>query len=365
MIVPISGQVTGEQEALNVAEVANSNHYGGGIWTERFEKGFAAFNGKRYGVMCNSGSSAVLLALAALELPKGSRVLTCAVNFPTTVNAIIQCGHIPIFVDADPRTLNISEFVDNVDAAIIAHTLGNPVDIPDLPYPVIEDCCDAVGSKINGQMVGHRGVMSCYSFYPAHHITTGEGGMVLTDDPKLKKILESYRDWGRACWCEPGCDNTCGKRYAGDYDHKMSYDRIGYNLKASDFQAAIGVAQLERLPGFVIKRKLNWQYLYDRLGSLPIEIIEPTGDPSWFGFPFLVENRNEFAKYLDSKGIGNRPIMAGNILRQPAYKSVQCEIINGTSGADTIHSHGLWTGVFPGITIEMLDFVIEAFYDHF
>ena len=289
MKVPISGQVTGQQEADNVLAVARSNHYGGGIWTTQFEKGFADFMGARFGIMCNSGSSAILLALSALELPKGSRVLTCVVNFPTTVNAIIQCGHVPVFVDADPKTLNISEFIDNVDAAIIAHTLGNPVDIPDLPYPVIEDCCDAVGSKIDGQMVGRKGVMSTYSFYPAHHITTGEGGMVLTDDPKLKKKLESFRDWGRACWCEPGCDNTCGKRYDYDYDHKFTYDRIGYNLKASDFQAAVGVAQLDRLKGFIERRKLNWLYLHNRLSNMPINIIEPTGEPSWFGFPFLVE----------------------------------------------------------------------------
>ena len=366
--VPISGQVTGKQEALNVAEVANSQHYGGGIFTKRFEKEFAAFNGKRYGVMVNSGSSAILLALSALELPKGSRVVTCAVNFPTTVNAIIQLGHVPVFVDADPKTMNIKDFSDIVaDAAIVAHTLGNPVDLPDVPYPIIEDCCDAVGTKINGKMVGHKGVMSCYSFYPAHHITTGEGGMVLTDDPKLKKVLESYRDWGRACWCEPGCDNTCGKRYDYDYDHKFTYDRIGYNLKATDFQAAVGVAQMDRLRGFIERRKLNWKYLHDRLPNIAevINIIEPTGEPSWFGFPFFMQERNEFAKYLDSKGIGNRPIMAGNLLRQPAYKGIECEIRNGLEGANLIHEHGLWVGVFPGITIEMLDHVIEAFYDYF
>ena len=230
-----------------VQRVAQSGHYGGGIWTREFEKGFAEYMGARFAVMTNSGSSALLLALAALELPTGSRVLTCAVNFPTTVNVILQCGHIPVFVDADPKTLNIVNWDGiDVDAAIIAHTLGNPVDIPyDLPYPLIEDCCDALGSTIDERMwKGPRGDMATASFYPAHHITTGEGGAVLTSDAKLKKILESYRDWGRDCWCEPGQDNTCGKRYDGEYDHKYTYSRIGYNLKASDFQAAVGRAQL-------------------------------------------------------------------------------------------------------------------------
>ena len=361
MKVPISGQVTGQPEIDNVMQVAQSQHYGGGKYTGMFERGMAAFTRHRFGVFTNSGSSANLLALAALELPKGSKVVTCAVNFPTTVNAIIQLGLVPVFVDADPKTLNAIEFDYPADAGIFAHTLGNPLHIPFTGYPIIEDCCDALGSMINGRMVGNVGIMSTYSFYPAHHITTGEGGMVLVDSPRLKKILESYRDWGRDCWCEPGEDNTCGTRFANDYDHKYTYSRIGYNLKASDFQAAVGVAQLDRLHGFIQKRRVNWHYLHEGLRDLPIEIIEPSPDsvPSWFGFAFLTDRRNELARYLDKHEIGNRPIMAGNILRQPAYKDIQHEVIGTLDGANRIHSDGLWVGVFPGINFDMLDYVIE------
>jgi CDP-6-deoxy-D-xylo-4-hexulose-3-dehydrase len=373
MIVPVSGQVTGQPEADNVLQVAQSQHYGGGAWTRRFERGLADFMGARHAIMCNSGSSANLLALAALELPKGSEVVTCAVNFPTTVNAIIQLGLVPVFVDADPKTLNIENGWDwgydfkDTKAIVIAHTLGNPVDIsawgiPDgLRIPIIEDCCDALGSTIHGQMVGRRGVMATASFYPAHHITTGEGGAVFTDSPKLKKIIESYRDWGRDCWCAPGCDNTCGTRFANEFDHKYTYSRIGYNLKSTDFSAAVGVAQLDRLEGFTQKRRENWQYLYDGLKDLPIEIVQatPNSNPSWFGFAFMTDRRNELARYLDSNGIGNRPIMAGNILRQPAYRNIEHHVIGNLSGANEIYERGIWIGVFPGIAPDMRDYQIE------
>lgn len=369
MRVPISGQVTGKPEADNVADVAQSQHYGGGKYTRQFERGMADFTRHRFGVFTNSGSSANLLALAALELPKGSEVLTCAVNFPTTVNAIIQLGLVPVFVDADPKTLNAAniqewEVSSEVKAAIFAHTLGNPIPFGKIvdDIPVIEDCCDALGSTLNGQLVGMRGVMSTYSFYPAHHITTGEGGMVMTDSPKLKKILESYRDWGRDCWCEPGKDNTCGTRYKGDYDHKYTYSRIGYNLKASDFQAAVGVAQLDRLQDFIARRRSNWEYLRAGLAELPIKIVEaaPNSNPSWFGFAFLTSERNRLARYLDSKEIGNRPIMAGNILRQPAYKNIEHKVIGNLDGANKIHEQGLWVGCFPGLNTDHLDYVIET-----
>lgn len=372
MKVPISGQVTGHEEAENIREVANSQHYGGGKWTERFERGFADFMGARFGVFCNSGSSANLLALASLELPKGSLVLTSAVNFPTTVNAILQCGHVPVFVDADPQTLNIRydwHAWRNIRTMIVAHTLGNPVDLSPIPddVTVIEDCCDAVGSTIDGHMVGRRGVMSTASFYPAHHITTGEGGMVLTNNPKLKKILESYRDWGRDCWCAPGEDNTCGTRYKGDYDHKYTYSRIGYNLKASDLQAAVGVAQIDRLPRFIRRRRENWKYLHDGLRGLPIEIVKatPNSVPSWFGFAFLTDRRNDLARYLDRHEIGNRPIMGGNLLRQPAYRNIEHRVIGNLDGANLIHERGLWIGVMPAITQDMLDYVIQIMREFF
>jgi CDP-6-deoxy-D-xylo-4-hexulose-3-dehydrase len=369
--VPISGQVTGEQEARNVGEVMRGSHFGGGIWTREFERRFAEFTGSRFGILCNSGSSANLLALSALELPKGTEVITSAVNFPTTVNAIIQLGLVPVFVDADPKTLNAHNYYEafgaNTGAVILAHTLGNPADLWNIAYPIIEDCCDALGSVINGQLVGRRGVMATTSFYPAHHITTGEGGMVTTDNPRLKKIIESYRDWGRDCWCEPGKDNTCGTRFEGDYDHKYTYSRIGYNLKATDLQAAVGVAQLDRLRGFIQKRKDNWMYLRNQLDGLPIDFVEPApnSDPSWFGFAFLTPERNKLARYLDDKGIGNRPIMAGNILRQPAYKNIPHKIIGDLKGADRIHEQGLWIGCFPGIDKPMMDYVIEAFHEYF
>ena len=376
MLVPISGQVTGQAEADNVMSVAYGGHYGGGEWTHRFERGFANFMGARDGVFCNSGSSANLLALAALELPKGSEILTCAVNFPTTVNAIIQLGHIPVFVDADPLTLNIEDGWDwgyhfgDTKAIVLAHTLGNPVDLSEITkynIPIIEDCCDAIGSTINGQMVGRRGVMATASFYPAHHITTGEGGMVLTDSPRLKKVIESYRDWGRDCWCEPGQDNTCGKRFDGDYDHKYTYSRIGYNLKTNEFAAAVGVAQLDRLQGFIEKRRSNWQYLRSALEGLPLEFVEatPNSNPSWFGFAFLTPERNRLARYLDEYGIGNRPIMGGNLLRQPAYKNIEHRVIGNLDGAYKIHEQGMWIGCFPGINQDMMDYTIGVMKGYF
>lgn len=368
MKVPISGQVTGQPEADNVMQVANSQHYGGGIWTTRFERGIADYMGRRFALFTNSGSSALLCAMAALELPKGSRVLTSAVNFPTTANPIVQLGHIPVFVDADPKTLNAVWFGDiKADAAVIAHTLGNPAHIPNVDYPVIEDCCDAIGSKIDGKMVGGKGVMSTASFYPAHHITTGEGGAVFTDNPRLRRLAEQYRTWGRDCWCEPGEDDKCGRRYDGDYDHKYTYSKVGYNLKASDLQAAAGVAQLDRLEGFCIARRYNWEYYRKELEVLPIDIIEPTprSDPSWFGFPFLTDRRSELARFLSEREIGNRPIMAGNLTRQPAYKDVHYEVIGDLTGADEIHERGLWIGVMPAITKEMMDYVIEAFHEFY
>jgi CDP-6-deoxy-D-xylo-4-hexulose-3-dehydrase len=371
--VPVSGQVTGAEEAANVMQVANSQHYGGGEWTSLFEKQFSRYMGARSCVLCNSGSSANLLALSAIELPRGSKVLTSAVGFPTTVNAIIQRGLVPVFVDADPCTLNAVDVeIDpgEIRAIVLAHTLGNPVDLTHYAsyrLPIIEDCCDAVGSTIHGRMVGRVGIMSTVSFYPAHHITMGEGGAVLTDSPKLKKILESVRDWGRDCWCEPGEENTCGVRFELDYDHKYTYSRVGYNLKASDFQAAVGVAQLDRLDNFIARRRDNWAYYRAGLDGLPLEFVEASRDasPSWFGMAFLTERRNELARYLDGKGIGNRPIMGGNLLRQPAYRSLEHHVIGALDGANRIHEQGLWIGVFPGITREMQDYVIGAFHEYF
>jgi CDP-4-dehydro-6-deoxyglucose reductase, E1 len=380
MKVPISGQVTGRAELFNVTAVAESGHYGGGEWTHRFERGFANFMGARDAILCNSGSSANLLALAALELPKGSEVITTAVNFPTTVNCIIQLGLVPVFVDSDPKTLNMTDPQSVYDACelksgamVFAHTLGNPTDLQEIAHllPIVEDCCDAVGSTIYGRMVGRVGVMSTVSFYPAHHITMGEGGAVLTDSPRLKKVIESFRDWGRACWCEPGQDNACGTRFATERDHKYTYSRIGYNLKTNDFAAAVGVAQLGRLEGFIAKRRENWAYLHEGLKDLPIEIVQatPGSNPSWFGFAFLTDDRKRLAPYLDSHGIGCRPIMGGNLLNQPAYKALQngvdYRVIGTLEGADKIDREGMWIGVFPGITPDMRDYQIETIRAYF
>jgi len=373
MKVPISGQVTGKEEADNVMQVAQSHHYGGGTWTRRFERGIADYMGARFGSFCNSGSSALLLAMSSINLPKGAHILTSAVNFPTTVNAIILSGFVPVIVDADPKTLNavnVDVDLDKVRGFIFAHTLGNPMDLThyaSYKLPLIEDCCDALGSTINGRKVGRVGIMSTLSFYPAHHITTGEGGAVFTDSPKLKTIIESLRDWGRDCWCEPGEDNTCGKRFMYDYDHKYTYSRIGYNLKASDFQAAVGVAQLDRLEGFIRKRKTNWNYLRTYLDDLPLEFVEatPNSDPSWFGFAFMTDRRNELARFLDKKDIGNRPIMAGNVMRQPAYRDTEIHVIGDLDGANFIHECGLWVGVYPGIDERMLEYVVEAFHEFY
>jgi len=255
--------------------------------------------------------------------------------------------------------------LSEIRAVVMAHTLGNPIDLmhyASYRIPIIEDCCDVIGGTINGRMVGRVGIMSTASFYPAHHITTGEGGMIMTDSPKLKKIIESYRDWGRDCWCAPGEDNTCGKRFDYEPEHKYCYSRIGYNLKASDFQAAVGVAQMDRLEGFVKKRRENWEYLRDNLQGLPIEIIEatPNSNPSWFGFAFLTDDRKRLAPYLDENGVGCRPIMGGNILRQPAYRNIEHYVIGKLDGANRIHECGIWVGVFPGITAEMREYQVKV-----
>ncbi len=377
MIVPISGQVTGWQEALNVMRVAVGKHYGGGEYTRRFEKDFAHYMGARHAILCNSGSSANLLALAALELPKGSEVLTTAVNFPTTVNAIFQLGLKPVFIDSNSKTLNASAidvmagFGQKPAAAIFAHTLGNPMHIPFTEVPVIEDCCDAVGSTEFGNMVGQCGITSTVSFYPAHHMTMGEGGAVLTDSPRMKKVIESFRDWGRDCWCEPGEDNACGTRFKGDYDHKYTYSRVGYNLKATDLQAAVGLAQLSRLDGFIKRRIENWTYLRENLEGLPIEFVDaaPNSQPSWFGFAFLTPDRNKLANYLDKRGVANRPIMGGNLLRQPAYKNFRegddYRVIGNLDGANKIHEQGIWVGVFPGITDVMREYQVKTIRSYF
>jgi CDP-6-deoxy-D-xylo-4-hexulose-3-dehydrase len=356
-------------------EVIESLWLTAGPKASAFEKALQKRFNKRHALFVNSGSSANLIALKSLELPKGSEVITCAVGFPTTVNPIIQCGLVPVFVDCEMGTWNIDAgyllqaMSKKTRAVVVTHTLGNPCNMMWIQafckihnLILIEDCCDAAGATHLDKPVGYYADFSTYSFYPAHQITTIEGGAVLTDDAKLAKVAASYRDWGRDCWCDTGCDNTCGKRFDGEYDHKYTYSRIGYNLKNTDIGAACGLVQLSKLDEFVAKRRYNWRYLYDGLLGLPIimPVETPNSKASWFGFAFGTERRNELARYLDSHGIGNRPLFAGNITRQPAYTDAEYRISGDLSNSDYVHDNVLWVGCWPGLSTEQLDYTIEV-----
>lgn len=374
MNVPIHGSMWGKEEQDAMKEVIDSLWLTAGPKAAEFEKALQKKFDKRHALFVNSGSSANLIAMTALELPKGSEVITCAVGFPTTVNPIIQCGLVPVFVDCEMGTWNIEigyllqAISKKTSAIIVTHTLGNPVDMYFMRVfceahnlYLIEDCCDAAGATHLDKPVGFFADISTYSFYPAHQMSTIEGGAVLTDNAKLAKIATSYRDWGRDCWCDTGCDNTCGKRFAGDYDHKYVTSRIGYNLKNTDIAAACGLVQLSKLDDFVAKRRHNWQYLYDGLKDLPIvlPVETPNSKASWFGFAFGTDRRNELARYLDGYNIGNRPLFAGNITRQPAYKDVKYRISGDLSNADYVHDSVIWVGCWPGLSEEQLDYSID------
>jgi CDP-6-deoxy-D-xylo-4-hexulose-3-dehydrase len=347
----------------------------------------------------NSGSSADLLAVSCLTSPKlgsralkaGDEVITVAAGFPTTVNPIIQNGLIPVFLDVSVPTYNVD--VRQLDEArsektraiILAHTLGNPFDLSAVTdfarrhgLWLIEDCCDAVGSLYDGKQVGTFGELSTVSFYPAHHMTMGEGGCVLTDEPRLRTLLESFRDWGRDCWCEPGRDNTCGKRFGwtlGElpcgYDHKYTYSHIGYNLKLTDMQAAVGVAQLGKLPQFLLARRRNFRLLYDGLKDLEDLFIlpEPTpcADPSWFGFPLAVRpgagiSRDQVTGHLERHKIATRLLFGGNLVRQPAYRDVPKRVVGDLRNSDFVMDNVFWIGVYPGLTGEKIDYILSVFH---
>jgi len=378
--VPVSGKVLDVSDSLSLHRAADEMWLTAGHFTDEFERALELKFNRKYALMCNSGSSANLLALSALELSKGSEVITCAVAFPTTVNPIVQCGLVPVFVDCEPGTWNIDArqleeaFSGKTRAVMISHTLGNPVDLHRViefcilhSLYLISDCCDAAGATYGGVNVVQVGHISTLSFYPAHQITTGEGGAVLTDDPKLAKLIASYRDWGRDCWCPPGKDDTCGKRYEGEYDHKYTYSRIGYNLKSTDLQAAIGLSQLDKLDGFVQKRRENWERLFLGMTGLPIKRPDqlPNSSPSWFGFAFGTEDRNGMARHLDSHLVGNRPLFGGNITRQPAYKNIDYRVVGDLPNSNFAHSYVLWVGCWPGLTKEMLDYTIEVICAYF
>ncbi len=360
--------------------------------TKKFEKEFAKFIGSKYALMVNSGSSANLLALSSLkifyELEDGDEVITSAVNFPTTINPILQNNLKPVFVDAEEGTYNIdSELIKNAitektKGIVLAHTLGNPFDLEKIKEIcennnlfLMEDMCDAFGAKYNGEFVGSFGDVATLSFYPAHHITTGEGGAVLTNKPKLKKIIESLRDWGRDCYCAPGKDNTCKKRFDWQlgglphgYDHKYIYSHIGYNLKASDMQAAVGLSQMDKLDYFIEKRRKNFNYLYDgfsKFKEFDLPKWQKQADPSWFGFPLTINEKAKFSraelmdKYSENR-IGTRFLFGGNILLQPAYYDLNLGKPEEYPIANKVVNNTFWLGVYPGLNSEMLDFIIET-----
>ena len=393
--IPPSGKVIGANELQFMVDASLDGWLTTGRFNKAFEERLASYLGTRYVLTTNSGSSANLLALTALTSPKlgdkallpGDEVITVAASFPTTVNPIIQNNLIPVFIDVDLATYNIQ--VDKIEAAIssktkaimIAHTLGNPFNLDEVKRIaekynlwLIEDCCDALGTTYNDQMVGTFGDIATLSFYPAHHITTGEGGAVFTQSPKLNKLIESFRDWGRDCFCNPGVDNTCGKRFDWQlgslpkgYDHKYIYSHLGYNLKMTDMQAACGLAQMDRIEGFIDKRKKNFNYLKKGLQPFSDLIILPeatkNSDPSWFGFPITIKpesriNRIDLLRFLDNHKIGARLLFSGNIIRQPYFKNLNYRIFSELTNTDVIMNHSFWLGVYPGINEKMLDFII-------
>lgn len=398
--VPVSGRVFDATELQLLVDSSLEFWLTAGRFAARFERELAAVFGLRHAVLVNSGSSANLLALSALTSPRlrgrrlqpGDEVITVAAAFPTTVNPIVQNRLIPVFVDIQLPSYNIdvtqlaAALSDRTRAIMVAHTLGNPFDVEAVKAFAdehglwfVEDCCDAVGSTVGGRHVGSFGDFATVSFYPAHHITMGEGGCVLTNRPSLKKLVESFRDWGRDCWCEPGDADTCGRRFDWQlgqlprgYDHKYTFAHIGYNLKPTDMQAAVGVAQLEKLPRFIEARRRNFRLLRDGLADLEEIFIlpEPTPgtEPSWFGFPLAVREgapvtRNDVIARLESRKIATRLMFAGNLTRQPAYLDVEHRTPVPLTNSDFVMTNAFWIGVYPGITPSMIDFVLEVLHE--
>jgi CDP-6-deoxy-D-xylo-4-hexulose-3-dehydrase len=394
--IPVTGKVFGAEEITAAMSASSDFWLTSGPYTEQFESRFAKIVGMRHAFMVNSGSSANLLALTSLTSPRigerrllpGDEVISVAAGFPTTVTPILQNQLLPVYIDIDLGTYTANE--EALEAAIspktkaimMAHTLGNPFNL-DLVSRlaekhnlwVIEDSCDALGGTYKGKNLGSFGDLSTFSFYPAHHITTGEGGAVLVRKAAHKTIVESFRDWGRDCWCAPGCDNTCLKRYEwalGElpegYDHKYTYSHLGYNLKSGDIQAAIGLAQLDRLETFVELRRRNWAYVKSGLKGLEEFLILPeaseNSDPSWFGFALTVKatspkTRNQIVQELNEAKIATRLLFGGNLLRQPAFMGTPRRVVGELTNTDIVMNDTFWIGVWPGLTIPMLDYMIE------
>jgi CDP-6-deoxy-D-xylo-4-hexulose-3-dehydrase len=392
--VPVSGKVIDGGDVSSMVDSVLDLWFTTGRFAEDFERKLARFVGVRCASLVNSGSSANLLAVSALTSPKlgerrlkpGDEVITVAAAFPTTVNPIIQNRLVPVFVDVTLPSceIDVSQLEaarsEKTKAVIIAHTLGTVFDLDAVTDFVkkhnlwlIEDCCDALGSTWKGRHVGTFGDIATVSFYPAHHITMGEGGAVLTGKPALQTIIESFRDWGRDCWCHTGKDNTCGKRFEWQlgslpcgYDHKYTYSHIGYNLKATDMQAALGSSQIEKLPHFIERRKENFRYLYAALKPMEEFLLlpeaTPGSDPSWFGFPIGVRKdapftREELTRALEAQKIGTRLLFGGNLLRQPAYEGCEYRAIGDLPNTDFVMNRVFWIGVYPGLTKRMIDFV--------
>jgi CDP-6-deoxy-D-xylo-4-hexulose-3-dehydrase len=394
--VPVSGRVFDERDLVSLVDSALDFWLTTGRFAERFEREFARWFGIRECVLVNSGSSANLVAIAALTSPEhgerairpGDEIITAAAGFPTTVNPIVQIGAVPVFIDSELTTYNAD--LDRLEAAlspktkavILAHTLGNPYDAERVRafcrahrLWMIEDTCDAVGATWNGVQVGAFGDAATVSFYPAHHMTMGEGGAVMMRSPRLRKLVESFRDWGRDCWCAPGKDNTCGKRFdwqLGDlphgYDHKYTYSHVGYNLKLTDMQAAVGVAQLEKLDGFIAARRRNAEQLtalLENVSWLTVPRELPGGGSSWFGYPLRVApdapiSRDALTHALNERKIGTRLVFAGNLVRQPAYRDVRFRVAGSLANADTIMNDVFWVGTYPGLDADRIAYIAAA-----
>jgi CDP-6-deoxy-D-xylo-4-hexulose-3-dehydrase len=400
-VIPPSGKVIGASELQLMVEASLDGWLTTGRFNEEFERRLATFLGVKHLITVNSGSSANLVAFSTLTSPKlgsraiqpGDEVIGVAAGFPTTVNPILQFGAVPVFVDVELGTYNIN--AEKIEAAIsprtkaimLAHTLGNPYNLSVVTALckqynlwLIEDCCDALGATYGGQLVGTFGDLGTLSFYPAHHITMGEGGAVFTNNAELKVIAESFRDWGRDCYCAPGKDNTCGKRFCWKlgqlpegYDHKYTYSHLGYNLKISDMQAACALAQMDRLNGFIANRRRNFKFLSDRLRSCEDFFVLPratrNSEPSWFGFPLTLKssspcNRTELLTYLDQNKIGTRLLFGGNLIRQPYMQGRTYRVAGTLDVTDQIINNTFWIGVYPGLDEQHLGYVVEKI-EHF
>ena len=401
-VVPPSGKLLGEEEMQNMVAASLDAWLTTGRFNAEFEKKLAEFLGVKYCLSVNSGSSANLVAFSTLTshklgdraIKKGDEVIGVAAGFPTTVNPIVQFGALPVFVDVDITTHNVN--ADLIEAAItpktkaimLAHALGNPFNLNKVTELckkynlwLIEDTCDALGAEYNGQKCGTFGDIGTLSFYPAHHMTMGEGGAVFMNSSELKAIAESFRDWGRDCYCAPGCDNTCGCRFEqkhGDlpygYDHKYVYSHSGYNLKITDMQAACGLAQLDKLDFFIARRRENFTYLKEKLQTLNdfihLPVATENSNPSWFGFPITLKdncgsNRVDLLKFLDNNKIGSRLLFAGNLTKQPYFKDIEYRVVGELTHTDKTMNDTFWIGVQPALTNDHLDFVVEKMEEFF